>query len=285
MRPMTEPNAQQIEYWNALSGPKWVDFADTIDAQLEPIGFAAMDRASVAEGERVLDVGCGCGQTSVELGRRVGAAGEVLGVDVSGPMLADARARAGRTGRAHVRFVQADAQVHAFEPGRFDLLFSRFGVMFFDDPVAAFGNLRGALSRAGRLCFVCWQEIGRNPWMAAPALSAARFVELPARPPEGSPGPFAFADAAAVGSMLSAAGFRDVVHHSLEGETEIGRSQPLPEIVAFMLQMGPAGAALRQSSEDVRARAMSAAIEDLSAAYRDGAVRLPYAAWVFEARA
>jgi SAM-dependent methyltransferase len=281
---MTEPNAQQIEYWNQLSGPKWVDFADTINAQLEPIGFAAMDHAGVREGERVLDVGCGCGQTSIELGRRVGARGEVLGVDVSGPMLEDARARAGRAGMGHVHFTQADAQTHAFEHGRFDLLFSRFGVMFFEDPTAAFSNLRTALSDTGRLRFVCWQAVALNPWMAAPAMSAAKFVELPARPPEGAPGPFAFADASGVSAMLEAAGFRDVGHHALEGDTVIGQGRPLGEIVEFMMQMGPAGAALREAGDAVRAQALTAAEEDMAAAYRDGAVRLPYAAWLFEAR-
>ena len=164
---MTKPNAQQIEYWNELSGPKWVTFADTINAQLEPIGLEAMDRADVRPGQRVLDVGCGCGQTSVELGRRVGDTGEVLGVDISGPMLDDAQRRAAEAGAGHVHFSQADAQTVTIEPGGFDLLFSRFGVMFFEDSAAAFSNLRRALAADGQLCFVCWQEIARNPWMAS----------------------------------------------------------------------------------------------------------------------
>ena len=281
---MTKPNAQQIEYWDELSGPKWVALADTIDAQLEPLGFATMDLAGVREGERVIDVGCGCGQTGLELARRVGSGGEVLGVDVSGPMLADARARCERAGLGHLRFLQADAQTHAFEAGRFDLLFSRFGVMFFEDPAAAFANLRTALVDDGRLCFVCWQEIGRNPWMVAPAMSAAKHVEMPERPPENAPGPFAFADAARVEGILEAAGFSTVSHRALEGEMAVGEGRSLEEIVGFMLQLGPAGAAMREAGEDATAQVLATATEDLRPFYREGAIRMPYAAWQFTAQ-
>ncbi len=282
---MSDGNSDQITHWNEVSGPKWVRYADTINAQLEPIGLATMDRADIRVGERVLDVGCGCGQTSVELGRRVGSGGGVHGVDVSAPMLADARERAAAANLAHVQFSEADAQDHRFDPADFDLLFSRFGVMFFADAAAAFSNLHDALKADARLCFVCWQEIAKNPWMAAPAMTAAQFVELPAPQPPGSPGPFSFADPAHVTAVLQKGGFRDVRCEALEGETEIGAGQELPEIVAFMLQMGPAGAALRSAGEDVQTRATAAAIEVLGGAYREGAVRMPYAAWIVQANA
>ncbi len=282
---MTEVNAEQTEYWNDVSGPKWVENADLIDQQIAPIGLRAIDHAAPRAGERVLDVGCGCGQTSIELGRRVGGEGSVLGVDLSGPMLADARRRAEAEGQRHVRFEQGDAQVRAFESGGFDLAFSRFGVMFFEDSVAAFANIRGALAPGGRLCFVAWQEMGRNPWMVLPAMSAAKHVELPPRGPEGSPGPFAFADAEAVTAMLAEAGWQSVAVESVEIELGIGDGLGLESTVEFLLQMGPAGAALREAGDDVRAAAKETAMADLEAFHRDGALRMPSAAWLFTASA
>ncbi len=281
---MPQPNAEQTEYWNVLSGPKWVEFADMIDSQIAPIGLRAIDAAGAREGERVLDVGCGCGQTSIELGRRVGSEGEVLGVDLSGPMLEDARRRATEAGHGHVRFERDDAQVRAFETGAFDLAFSRFGVMFFEDSVAAFSNIRGAMASGGRLTFVCWQEIGRNPWMVVPAMSAAKHVELPPRPSEGGPGPFAFADEQYVADLLEQAGWESVQHESIEIDLGIGEGRDLEETVSFLLQMGPAGAALRQASDEIREAARETALADLAPFFVDDALRMSSAAWLFTAR-
>lgn len=282
---MSGPNAQQVTHWNEVSGPKWVANAELIDAQIAPIGAKAIERAAIVQGERVLDVGCGCGQTSVELGRRVGPGGGVLGVDLSQPMLEDARRRAASAGLGHVRFEQADAQVHDFVPGHFDLAFSRFGVMFFEDPATAFSNIRRALRPGARLCFVSWQEIGRNPWMVAPAMSAAKHVELAAPAGEGAPGPFAFADAKRVTGLLEQAGWNDVVHASLEQEMVIGEGRALDEIVEFVLQMGPAGTALRDAPGDVLDAVRETATADLASFYANGALRMPSAAWLVTATA
>ncbi|TFG97014.1 MAG: class I SAM-dependent methyltransferase, partial [Myxococcales bacterium] len=138
---------------------------DLLDAQIAPLGVAAMEQARPAPGESVLDIGCGCGQTSVQLKERVGPKGSVLGVDISTPMLERARARA--AGLPNLRFTNADAQTHSFDE-RFDLAFSRFGVMFFADPVAAFANVHRALRPGGRVAVVCWQGIDRNPWLLVP---------------------------------------------------------------------------------------------------------------------
>ncbi len=275
-------NAEQMRYWNELSGPKWVALADRIDDQIAPLGREAMTRARVSAGERVLDVGCGCGQTTLELAERAGLEGRVLGVDLSQPMLAEARARAERGSGPAPDFLQADAQVHAFEPGAFDLLFSRFGVMFFDDSVAAFANLRAALAPDGRIAFLCWQNIAANPWMLVPAQAAAQHVEL-APPAPGSPGPFAFADSEKVRGILAAAGFAEVRCDSFEGRMAIGRGMSLDAVVGFLGQMGPAGAALREapaSTRDAAARSMREALEP----HHDGdAVVLPFASWIVSA--
>src|SRR5206468_8372770 len=143
------PNAEQIRYWNETAGPKWTAFQQVLDEQLGALGRRAMDRAGVARRERAIDVGCGCGDTTIELGRRVGPQGTVVGIDLSAPMLERAATQARAAQLANVRFENADAQTHRFAPGQCDLVFSRFGVMFFADPVTAFMNLCVALRPGG----------------------------------------------------------------------------------------------------------------------------------------
>ncbi len=281
---MSEANRAQIEYWNEIAGPKWVQLADRVEPQIAPLGLAAMEALSVARGERVLDVGCGCGQSTLQLGERVGTDGAVLGADISGPMLDEARRRACAVGVSHVRLQQADAQVHAFEPGSFDVAFSRFGVMFFEDPVAAFANVLRALRPGGRLGFVCWQELARNAWMLRPVAAVAALIELPARPDPHAPGPFAFADVERVRGTLEKAGFEDVAAESLERDLLVGGGASLEETVEFLLQMGPAGAALREAGEDVRSRAAAAVKETVAPFVTPDGVRMPSASWRITAR-
>ena len=279
-------NAGQIEYWNEVSGPKWAELGDVIDEQIAPIGGVAIDRAAVRAGERVLDVGCGCGHTSIELARRAGDGGEVVGVDISRPMLADAERRAERAGAANIRFLNADAQTHGFEPAAFDLAFSRFGVMFFDDPVAAFANILTALRPGGRLVFACWQELARNPWMLVPAAAAAKHVELQRPADPHAPGPFAFSDPDRVAGLVTGGGFEAFEAAPVERKLAVGAGRALDEIVAFLVQLGPAGAALRNAGNDpalidaVRASVREAVEPDF-----DGhAVVMEAAAWVVTAR-
>ena len=147
----TGPNAEQIQFWNETAGPKWVDYQQRIDAHVRLFGLLAMNRVAIMLGERVLDVGCGCGDTALELARRVETTGTVTGIDISSVMLDRARTLAKTTGLTHLDFVNADAQTHAFVPSSFDLLYSRFGVMFFADPQAAFAKLFQALRPGGRV--------------------------------------------------------------------------------------------------------------------------------------
>jgi len=277
------PNAEQIRFWNETLGPRWVEQQEMLDAQISPLGLAAMERARVLPGERAIDVGCGCGQSSLQLAERVGPAGAVLGVDIAAPMLARARARA--AGRANLRFVQADAQTHRFD-APYDLVFSRFGVMFFADPAAAFANLAGALRPGGRVAFVCWQALDRNPWVLAPLRAVAGIVALPAPPPPGSPGPFGFADPERVRGVLAGAGFSQVALEPHEGELSLGAQRGLDGAVEFMLEMGPVGAALREAGADatVRGRAAAAIREALAPFATPGGVRVGYAAWIATAR-
>ena len=202
-------NAEQAEYWNALIGPKWVQLQAEIDQRLEPLNAILTGGAGVAAGHKVIDVGCGTGALALHLAEVVGPGGAVLGVDLSAPMLALAERRRAERGYGRLRFQQVDAQTHAFEPTAYDLALSRFGVMFFGDPVAAFRNLMAAL-RAGRLAFLCWAPIEKNPWFEIPMKAGVRWLGEPEPQPPRAPGPFAFSEAAYVEQILGAAGFADI---------------------------------------------------------------------------
>jgi SAM-dependent methyltransferase len=281
--PATGANAEQIAYWNEISGPRWVAQQQLLDDQISPLGLAAMERARVSTGERVLDVGCGCGQTTLQLAERVGPRGWLTGVDISAPMLERARERAAERGLANARFVLADAQEARL--GEFDLVFSRFGVMFFADPTAAFSNLRAQLAPGGRVSFVCWQEMKRNPWMQVPMRSVAQHVALPAPPAPGAPGPFSLADAARLRGILDQAGFAAGAIEPLEGELRIGGADGgLASAVEVMMRTGPAAAALRDADAAARARIADAMREALAPYAAADGVRLGYAAWLVSAR-
>ncbi len=282
------PNAEMISYWSEQTGTKWVDLQPVLDAQIAPLGLAAMERSHVSEGERVIDVGCGCGQTSIQLAERVGPQGSVFGVDVSAPMLVRARQRAEREALHHVRFENADAQTFAFEPGSVDVVFSRFGIMFFADPVAAFTNLRRALRGGGRVSFVCWQPIQRNPWVLVPMAAAAKHVDLGTPPEPGTPGPFSMADVDRVRGILEAAGFSDVGWESHERELQVAGRLGLDDAVEFLMNMGPLGRILRssevQEQEGLRGRVAGAVRESVEPYLSDeGGLVMSSACWIVTA--
>jgi SAM-dependent methyltransferase len=279
------PNAEQITYWNETAGPKWVALQDVLDEQIRPLGLAAMERVGIASGERVLDVGCGTGDTTVELARRVGPRGAVTGIDLSAPMLASARKRA--AGIGNVTFQPADAQTTRFAAGYFDVCFSRFGVMFFVDPVAAFTNMHSALRPGGRLGFVCWQALPKNPWMQVPLAAAARHLTLPPPPEPGTPGPFSLADRERVRGILERAGFTDLAFDDHRATLTIGGGQGLDEVVDILLTgVGPTSAALRQADPAVRPTVAASVRDALAPYHTPGAgVRMDGTCWIATGRA
>jgi SAM-dependent methyltransferase len=280
------PNAEQVAYWNLQGGPKWVTFQSLLDEQIAPLGLATMDRARIAPGERALDVGCGCGQTTLQLAERVGASGSVTGVDISTPMLARARERAAEQGLRNLRFLEADAQEAKLGEAAFELVFSRFGVMFFADPKAAFANLCRSLVPGGRVAFVCWQELARNPWMAVPMRAAAQHVTLPAPAAPDAPGPLAFADPGRVRGILTGAGFREIAIEPLEGLIVVGGAgSSLEQAAAFLLQAGPLARALRDAPAAPLDRIAEAVREAIAPHATPNGVRMGYGAWVVCARA
>ncbi len=270
-------NAAQIDFWNGEAGDAWVKAQERMDEMLDGLSTQAVDAAAPQAGERVLDVGCGCGATSLAIAAR-GA--EVWGVDVSAPMLARAQERAGDDGR--LRFSEGDAGAVSFE-GDQDLVFSRFGVMFFADPVAAFANLRSALKADGRLVFLCWQAAQSNPWVAVAGRAVQPYLTPPeTRPDPRAPGPFAFAEEDYVTGLLSDAGFREIVCEPLTGSLRLGGS--LDEAITFQSQIGPLSRALAELDEATRAEAMAAARAALEAHMTDQGLELDAACWLVRAR-
>ena len=282
------PNAAQVTYWSETTGPRWVEQQELLDAQIGPLGQYAIERAGIGRGDRVLDVGCGCGQTLLQLGECVGPEGHVLGIDISDVMLARATERVASAGLDHVTVSRMDAQTASFDVASFDHLFSRFGVMFFADPTAAFANLRRALVEDGQATFVCWQALARNPWMQIPMRAAAAHVAMPPPPEPNAPGPYSFADRERVRGILEAAGFRDVRHESVERQLLLGGGG-LEGAVSLSLQMGPASAAIRLARERGEAVDLDAICADIAEALtphlRDGDVWLGSASWIVQARA
>jgi ubiquinone/menaquinone biosynthesis C-methylase UbiE len=278
---VSSPNAQQIDYWNAEVAEKWKRFQKSLDAQVGPLGEKAMDRLALTGGESVLDIGCGCGQTSRQLAGRVGRDGAVTAIDISEPMLAVAAHDAAQAGLENVTFRQADAQIYPFPAASFDAAFSRFGVMFFADPVAAFANVVAALKpRSGRLAFVCWREFSQNPWMARPVEAAMRYLPPPPPPEPNAPGPFAFADGEHVRHLLMDAGFVDITLEPYDEAVDLG---PLGEAVTRSLSVGPLGRLLEEHPR-ARADVTEALRETLSAFETEGHVRMQAAVWIVSAR-
>ena len=279
MRPTEHANAAQSAYWNETAGRTWAELNALLDRQLNGVGLKVIETLAPREGERVLDVGCGAGVTSLQIAERVGARGQVVGIDISGPLLDVARARA--AGDGNVQLIEADAQTHPFEAETFDAVFSRFGVMFFEDPEAAFRNLARALRPGGRLAFACWRPLAENPLMAAPMQAAARrLAPPPPPPPPGAPGPFGFADPDRVRRVLGAAGFEAVAVEPLD--LMIGGNS-LDQSMTLALRVGPLGAVLRENP-DVAPQVIDDVRAALTAHLRDGGVWMPGAMWQVTAR-
>jgi SAM-dependent methyltransferase len=279
--PVHADNAAQAEYWNCVAGPKWTDHQEHQDQVLRPVSDRLIDAADPKPGDRVIDIGCGCGATTIDFAERVRPGGEVLGLDVSEPMLARARERAPRD--LPIRFELADATVYDFEPDAADLVASRFGVMFFANPARSFANLRRGLKPGGRLAFACWREAKQNPFFVLPLREAGKHAPpLPEMDPE-APGPFAFADPARVQRILSDAGYADIVVTPQDLELDIAVGRGLDAGVRTAMTIGPTSRMLDGQSDAVRAAVEADIRKALAAQARGDSVPLGGAIWIVTA--
>ena len=244
-------NEAEITYWNSAGGRRWVERQQSQDIVLGPILQATLERAQLRQGERVVDIGYGTGASSTRLAERAGPSGQVLGVDVSAPMLAHAAERL--PPGAPVKFVRADATTYRFESAAFDLLFSRFGVMFFAEPARAFANLRTALKPSGRLAFACWRKFDENPWLQVPLRAALEHVPPLPRPGPEDPGPFSFASEQRVHHILADAGFQSVMLEPRDFDLDIACGGGIEEALEAAMALGPTSRALQDQGPETRA--------------------------------
>jgi SAM-dependent methyltransferase len=274
-------NVEQAAAWDGPDGEYWAAHQDRFDTSIQPHHARLMAAAAIAPGERVLDVGCGNGRTSRDAARAAGAGGSVLAVDLSGPMLARARRTAEDEGLTTIRFEQGDAQTYPFPAGAFDVAISRFGVMFFADPVAAFTNIGSGLRPGGRLAILVWQPLQANEWTTALRQALAVGRDLPV-PPPGAPSPFGLADPDFASSVLKSAGFADVAFASSEQPFNVG---PDTETAyRFVAGLQPVLLMLADLDEAAKARALENLRATVAAHETADGVVFGSAAWVVTAR-
>ena len=271
-------NADQVEYWNGPAGQKWVDQSGRLDAMLAPFADTVIGAAALKPGEAVMDIGCGAGALTLRAAAKVGAEHGALGVDVSAPLIALARARAAEA-KLPARFELADASAFT-APDPVDIVISRFGVMFFEDPAAAFANIRQSVKPGGRMAFACWQALGVNDWALAPFQAAMPFFkEAPAPADPTAPGPFAFQDRDRVAGILSDAGWANVAIDPVETTITLP-GEDVETTARFMMQLGPLARVL--GAQGIDPAPVEAALIALMQAHKtpEGRIAMKSACWL-----
>jgi SAM-dependent methyltransferase len=280
----TAAQAALVEDWAGAMGERWLANLDRFESMIGPVGEALMEHAAFAPGERVVDIGCGAGGTSLEIARRVGTRGEVLGIDISPALAHAAASRARQAAISNVRFLTADAATVQLDSA-FDRLFSRFGTMFFTDFAAAFTNLHRMIRASGRADLAVWAPARENPWIADMRAILERYIELPTPVPR-APGPFALEEPDYVRTLLASAGFRSIAIERWRGQQLVGGAGASPADAAdFALNGLSLGDAARDQPQDVRLR-VTREITELFARHRTAAgIQMSATAWIVTARA
>lgn len=276
---MTSPNEEQIVFWNDRPGMSWARHSASVDAMFAGLTDAILEESAVRGNDRVLDLGCGAGGLAIPLAERA-ADGSVTAIDVSEPMMEVARRRAGNAG-LDIRFVVGDAAVHPLGEGVFDLLASRLGAMFFDDPVRAFASLRRSLAPGGRIVLAVWREPRDNPWAMAPVSAVREHLDIPPRSGPEEPGPFAFADPDRVRMILHEAGFVSPTCTPLDLEMPVGGS--VAEAVGFLVEVGPLATPFLAAADGARRRARAALADMLGGCRRGDSIVLGGGCWIVAA--
>ena len=279
----SELHGAQVAYWTGAGGAHWLKGAARTEAALAPLGERAIAAAKVRPGERIIDIGCGTGPTTVALARAAAPGGSALGCDLSPALINEAWRRALSAGVANIHFASGDAATYAFAPGGADLLFSRFGVMFFGDPASVFRHLRGALKPGGRLVFLVWRPFKENGWAFIPFAAAGPLLPQMPRPAPDEPGPFSFGDPERPRALLTEAGFGEIAIKPIDTTIALSRNG-LDEAVAEATELGPLARLLREQPDDVKARAADAVRAALAKHLSADGVILPAACWLITAR-
>lgn len=273
-------NVEQAQAWDGAEGTQWTLHEERYDDSTAAHAVHLLQAASIEPDDRVLDIGCGCGATTRQAAA-LATRGHALGVDLSRQMLTRARQRASDQGLASVTFLQADAQAHHFEPASFDVAMSKYGAMFFADPITAFTNIAGAVRQGGRLAMLAWREIGANPWVMQIRSALAANRDLP-EPPADAPGPFGLADPDHVRRVLGQAGWCDVELTEISEPVRLGDSPD--DAFAFVSQMGITRGLLDGLDTTTRDLSLQRLLATLSEAMTDIGVALPSRSWLIEAR-
>ena len=281
---MSEVNKNQRDFWSGKGGDIWVERQNVMDIMLSPLGEAALNKLNFNEEENVLDIGCGCGHTTLNIAKRIEPLGNVTGLDISEPMLERAKESAVEMSITNTTFKCVDVQTEDLGDQIYSAAFSRFGVMFFEDSIAAFKNINRSLISGGCLSFVCWQSPAVNPWQSLFIQEIKKFLELPSPPPR-SPGPFAFMESEYVFSILEESKFQDINIEGHEAEVNMFSGRSLSDSVKDYISINPVVTEmLRDSSEDQTTEIVNSAIEAFSPYYSEKGLIFPSATWLVTAK-
>ena len=272
-------NVDQKEFWNDIKGKLWVDMQPRIDEMMLPFGEKAISALQPQPGEKILEIGCGTGTVTLALADRVTPSGQVFAADISKPMLHMAISRA--KARESITFVEADAQVFSFPKGVFDAVFSRFGVMFFEDPVAAFRNFHDAVRPGGRLAYVCWADRKDNPWIRIPTGASKAFLEIPPPPEDDAPGQFAMEREARVREILGGAGWSDIEVERFDLEHSLG--EDVADAAGFISKMGPMSEPFSLADNATKRKCLDVIQKALLPYEGPAGVSMRFATWVVSA--
>ena len=277
---MSEVNKNQRDFWSGKGGDIWVERQNAMDTMLSPLGEAALNKLNLNEGENVLDIGCGCGHTTLNIAKRISPDGQVTGLDISEPMLKRAKESANEMSISNASFNCVDVQTDDMGEEVYSAAFSRFGVMFFEDPVAAFCNINKSLITGASLSFVCWQSPALNPWQSLFIEAVKKYVDLPSPPPR-SPSPFAFMESEYVSSILEESNFQNIMIEGHEAEVNMFSERSLSDSVKDYISINPVvSGMLKDSTEQEKTEIINSAIEAFSPYYSAKGLMFPSATWL-----
>ena len=279
---MEEINLKQKEFWSGSGGDVWVNKQSEMDVMLNPLGAKAISKLDLSKATKIIDIGCGCGATTLEIAEQL-EEGEIIGIDISEPMLARAAKNASDQSLSNANFQVLDVQVDDM-PSDFDTAFSRFGVMFFEDPYQAFSNIYKSLKENGQLSFVCWQNPSLNPWQSLSSQVIKEYLDLPSPPPK-SPGPFAFEDKNYISDILNQSNFKDIKIEDNQEDIVMASGKSIEEACEDYLTINPVVTEmLKNSKEELKDEILQALILKFSEFHNGDGLLFPSATWIVTAR-